>query len=304
MKKSAILLALALSAGLAFTALADYDEATVKSVQQALNDAGFDCGEPDGIAGENTAAAITAYESAKGLAQDGVISDSLLVSLGLAQEAPAENEEAIPIVIEDSYGDEETLVMLDGETPEEAPAEDAEEDTEAETEAETEPPVISYEGVPDPDLYDGEGEWVRIADTYEIYLPVGRKSTEIKEEDAEEDGPATILEETWESEKDFTVEVQTQPKESAGSIEALVEGYANDYDASFEALNINGISGFGGSVILRFPRSTWILMTEKGDDLYTVMVTAAPQKGQGTDFEENAAAAEEILKTIRPAATI
>ena len=56
---------------------------TVKEVQQALNDAGFDCGTPDGIAGKGTAAAVSAYQEANGLPVDGQISEELLASLGI-----------------------------------------------------------------------------------------------------------------------------------------------------------------------------------------------------------------------------
>ena len=35
-----------------------YDSTIIQQVQQALNDAGFDCGTPDGIAGKGTAAAV------------------------------------------------------------------------------------------------------------------------------------------------------------------------------------------------------------------------------------------------------
>ena len=56
---------------------------TVKEVQHALNDAGFDCGTPDGIAGKGTAAAVSAYQEANGLPVDGQISEELLASLGI-----------------------------------------------------------------------------------------------------------------------------------------------------------------------------------------------------------------------------
>ena len=38
------------------------DSATVQIVQQALNDAGFDCGNPDGKAGAKTEAALREYQ--------------------------------------------------------------------------------------------------------------------------------------------------------------------------------------------------------------------------------------------------
>ena len=74
------------------------DKDTVKKVQQALNDAGYDCGTPDGAAGKKTKAAITSYQTDKGLTVTGVIDDELLLALGLTEaeideEAPAETDE-------------------------------------------------------------------------------------------------------------------------------------------------------------------------------------------------------------------
>jgi len=59
------------------------DKATVKQVQQALNDAGFNCGTPDGIAGKNTANAIQSYQQAHGLTVTGTITGELLDAMGL-----------------------------------------------------------------------------------------------------------------------------------------------------------------------------------------------------------------------------
>ena len=59
------------------------DKEIVKSVQEALNKAGYDCGTPDGISGKKTAAAIEKYQKAKNLKVTGVIDSSLLISLGL-----------------------------------------------------------------------------------------------------------------------------------------------------------------------------------------------------------------------------
>lgn len=49
----------------------------------ALNAAGFDCGEPDGVVGPNTRSAIMAYRVAKGLSPRTDISEDLIRSLGL-----------------------------------------------------------------------------------------------------------------------------------------------------------------------------------------------------------------------------
>jgi len=59
------------------------DKETVKKAQTALNEAGYDCGKPDGIAGKGTKAAVTAYQTDKGLTANGAITHELLVSLGL-----------------------------------------------------------------------------------------------------------------------------------------------------------------------------------------------------------------------------
>lgn len=91
------LITLVLAVMLALSAVAAFateysDKDTVKKVQQALNDAGYDCGTPDGAAGKKTKAAITSYQTDKGLTVTGVIDDELLVSLGLA-EAKADEAE-------------------------------------------------------------------------------------------------------------------------------------------------------------------------------------------------------------------
>ena len=60
------------------------DKVTVKSVQAALNDAGFPCGTPDGAAGKKTKAALSDYQNANGLTVTGTITHETLVSMGLA----------------------------------------------------------------------------------------------------------------------------------------------------------------------------------------------------------------------------
>lgn len=67
---------------------------TVQKVQQALNDAGFDCGTPDGAAGEKTKNAIEAYQQANGLEVTGEIDDDLVESLFFPT-IPKEQEETI-----------------------------------------------------------------------------------------------------------------------------------------------------------------------------------------------------------------
>ena len=62
------------------------DSATVQIVQKALNDAGFDCGTPDGKAGSKTVEALKAYQKSKGINVNGVITDELLDALGVADQ--------------------------------------------------------------------------------------------------------------------------------------------------------------------------------------------------------------------------
>lgn len=72
------------------------DKPTVKAVQQALNDAGYNCGKPDGSAGKKTKAAIESYQADKGLEVTGQIDDALLEALGIAIEEPeAKAEEQV-----------------------------------------------------------------------------------------------------------------------------------------------------------------------------------------------------------------
>ncbi len=60
------------------------DADTVRSVQEKLNEAGFDCGTADGIAGSRTAEAITAWQNENQLTPSGEIDDELLASMGLS----------------------------------------------------------------------------------------------------------------------------------------------------------------------------------------------------------------------------
>lgn len=60
------------------------DASIVRMVQEALNNNGYDCGTPDGAAGEKTQYALKAYQTDKKLNVNGVITDELLNSLGLS----------------------------------------------------------------------------------------------------------------------------------------------------------------------------------------------------------------------------
>ena len=80
------------------------DSATVQIVQQALNEAGFDCGNPDGKAGAKTQEALKAYQTSKGINVNGVITDELLETMGVAdQVSEAAKLEASKAVYSSDY---------------------------------------------------------------------------------------------------------------------------------------------------------------------------------------------------------
>ncbi len=62
------------------------DKETIQSVQAALNEAGYDCGTPDGIAGKNTQAAISAFQQDNSLNETGTATHELLLALGIIDE--------------------------------------------------------------------------------------------------------------------------------------------------------------------------------------------------------------------------
>lgn len=62
------------------------DAAIVKAVQKALNEAGYDCGTPDGKAGSKTNAAIKSYQAEKKINVNGVITDELIEALGISDQ--------------------------------------------------------------------------------------------------------------------------------------------------------------------------------------------------------------------------
>lgn len=60
------------------------DSETIKNVQIALNNAGYDCGAADGIMGQKTKDAILKYQADNGLEKTGNIDGNLLDKLGIA----------------------------------------------------------------------------------------------------------------------------------------------------------------------------------------------------------------------------
>ena len=63
-------------------ALTEYtDKATIKAVQEAMNELGFECGTPDGVSGKKTAAAISAFQAENGLTETGTVTHETLKAL-------------------------------------------------------------------------------------------------------------------------------------------------------------------------------------------------------------------------------
>lgn len=80
---------------LALPCRAEYDPSVVQQVQEKLNAQGFDCGRPDGVAGNRTAQAIRAYQQSMDLPVNGEITEELLRALGLIEDGQ-EPEETVP----------------------------------------------------------------------------------------------------------------------------------------------------------------------------------------------------------------
>lgn len=63
------------------TSLQYDDWAAIKAIQLSLNNAGFDCGPVDAVYGPKTERGIREYQKAKGLTENGVITEELVESL-------------------------------------------------------------------------------------------------------------------------------------------------------------------------------------------------------------------------------
>lgn len=57
--------------------------AEVKKIQEKLNELGYDCGTPDGVAGKKTKAAIKTFQKDKGLTVDGIAGAKTKKELGM-----------------------------------------------------------------------------------------------------------------------------------------------------------------------------------------------------------------------------
>jgi photosystem II stability/assembly factor-like uncharacterized protein len=94
--------------------------ATVKRAQQVLAQLGYSVGEPDGVAGTRTVAAIRRFQADKDLPQTGRLDDPTLVALGLAggkltlDEAKAAQE--APVALTDAINELSFYYKPDGTT--------------------------------------------------------------------------------------------------------------------------------------------------------------------------------------------
>ncbi len=59
---------------------------TIKALQEALNDRGFEAGKPDGIMGDKTRSALQGYQRSRGMVADGFPGRETLASLGVVEE--------------------------------------------------------------------------------------------------------------------------------------------------------------------------------------------------------------------------
>lgn len=60
-----------------------YDQETIRQVQQALNDMGHDSGQVDGIVGPNTREALRAFQQEEGMSASGELDEQTLSALGV-----------------------------------------------------------------------------------------------------------------------------------------------------------------------------------------------------------------------------
>ncbi|MSS63635.1 peptidoglycan-binding domain-containing protein [Velocimicrobium porci] len=76
-------MAMIIDAPVVTSAEAAYNRATVKKVQEKLNQKGYSCGTADGIAGSKTKNAIKKYQKDHNLTVTGTINSALLKSLNI-----------------------------------------------------------------------------------------------------------------------------------------------------------------------------------------------------------------------------
>ena len=62
---------------------AQHDQSTVRQAQERLNQLGYDVGEPDGIWGPQTQAALEKYQEEQGLSTSGELDSQTIAKLGI-----------------------------------------------------------------------------------------------------------------------------------------------------------------------------------------------------------------------------
>lgn len=72
------------------------DTETIKKVQELLNAQGYSCGEPDGVAGQNTTNAIIQYKTVNGMDATSTITQKLLDSLESSELSVSESNNSMP----------------------------------------------------------------------------------------------------------------------------------------------------------------------------------------------------------------
>ena len=65
------------------------DATTIRIVQQTLNELGYNCGSPDGVAGGKTTEAVKNYQTDKNITVNGKITDELLDTLDISEKVQA-----------------------------------------------------------------------------------------------------------------------------------------------------------------------------------------------------------------------
>lgn len=210
-KRSRLIAASIIIAGLLATPVfADYDASVIMQVQQALNEAGFNCGTPDGSAGNMTTEAVRAYQEANGLTADGQISDELLASLGIGDANAASGEEAAAAGVQ-----EETAGTNDADG-------------------------LSVDGSKfDETMY--KGKWVKFESNsadgtaYEIYIPEDWIVEDWAAEDGENPSEMIALPEEY-SEFSFGAGISSEDSYSPEDLALALAG-----ESGIDKISINGI---------------------------------------------------------------
>jgi len=84
------------------------DTAQIEAAQRALNDRGYDVGQPDGTLGPRSRTAIRTFQADSGLAPSGMLDADTLQRLGVVAGPPAESEAEAPryaTVLADDFAD-------------------------------------------------------------------------------------------------------------------------------------------------------------------------------------------------------